>query len=182
MKKSLFSRAAAFLATAFATLGSFVASAFAPYGPLPDFRPGVPSGPRLKQGGFVLLGKAYMGYASGTIVELPASTEATLIASGQATNSAGPPTAGAVTTTANSGCVTVAAAASSVTVTHAGVTTQSQITATVNQAAADATLLRVERIVPANGSFTIYGTAAATAATLIKWAIVNPNGSFTAPI
>ncbi len=141
-----------------------------------------PKGSRLKQGGFVLLGKAYAGYASGTIVELPASTEAALIASGQATNSAGPPTAGAVTTTANSGCVTIAAGASSVVVTQPNVSPQSQISATVAQAAADGTLLRVERIVPAAGSFTIYGTANATAATLIKWAILNADGTMSKPV
>lgn len=130
----------------------------------------------------ILLGRNYMGYAAGTVVELPASTEAALIASGNATNSAGPPTSGAVSTTARSGCVAFAIGAASLVVTHPDVTTQSQIIASVNQAAADATLLRVERIVPANGSFTIHGTAAATAVTLVKWALVNPNGSLSAPI
>jgi len=185
MKKSLFSRAVAFAVMAITVIGTGIAKAFEPYGPLAVQPNGVPtSGLRLRQGGFVLLGGArgYAGYAAGTIVELPASTEAALIASGQATLSAGPPTAGPVSTTANSGCVTVAAAAASIVVTHPGVTVQSQIAATVAQAAADGTFLRVERIVPANGSFTIYGTAAATAATLVKWAIINPNGSFTAPI
>lgn len=141
----------------------------------------VPSGlgMRLKQGGFVLLGKNYQGYASGTIVELNASTEAALIAAGQATDSAGPPTAGAVTTTASQGCVTVAAAAASLVVTNPNITTRSVIYAMVNQAAADATALRVERVVPAAGSFTIHMTAAATAATLVKWAILLPGGTST---
>lgn len=183
MKKSLFSRAVAFLVMALATVGRGIAEVFAaPPGTLnPSGRP--MSGPRLRQGGFVLLGiRGYAGYAAGTIVELPASTEAALIAAGQATNSAGPPTAGAVSTTANSGCVTFAAAAASLVVTHPGVTTQSIITAMINQAAADGTLLDIVRVVPAAGSFTLYGNAAATAATLVKWAIVNPNGSFSAPI
>ena len=50
------------------------------------------------------------------------------------------------------------------------------VTAVVSQAAADGTLLRVERVVPAAGSFTIYGTAGATAATTVDWSIVNPEG------
>lgn len=140
------------------------------------------SGMRLKQGGFVLLGaRGYAGYAGGTIVELPASTEASLIASGQAVTSVGPPTSGPVTTTATSGCVTVAAAAASIVVTNPLVTVQSIIMAVVAQAAADGTFLRVERVVAAAGSFTIFGTAAATAATMVDWAIINPNGSLTNP-
>lgn len=129
----------------------------------------------------ILLNKSYAGYTSGTIVELPASVEAALIASGGAVDSAGPVTPGNVTTTANQGRVGIAAGASSVVVTHAAVNKQSVVTADVAQAAADGTLLRVERVVPADGSFTIYGTANATAAVSIKWAIVNPNGSFTNP-
>lgn len=132
-----------------------------------------------RQGGFVLLGKAYQGYLTGTIVELNPSTEAALILAGQATDSAGPPTAGAVTTTASQGCVTIAAGASSVVVTNPNVKKQHVIYAVVNQAAADGTLLRVERIVVADGSFTIHGTANATAATLIKWAILLPGGTST---
>lgn len=129
----------------------------------------------------VLLGKSYLGYAAGTIVELPASVEAALIASGQATDSAGPPTTGNVTTTATQGCAAIAAGASSVTITNPLISKQSFVDAVVAQAAADATLLRVERVVPANGSVTIYGTANATATTLIKWAIINPNGSLSNP-
>lgn len=177
MKKSLFSRINFAAIAVLAIFGGVCHRVLETVAPRREFVPNM----ALRQGGFVLLGRSYAGYASGTIVELPTSTEATLIAAGQATNSAGPPTPGAVTTTANSGCVTIAAGLSSLVVTHASVSVQSQIFAAVNQAAADGTLLRVERIVPAAGSFTIYGTAAATAATLIKWAILNPNGSFTSP-
>lgn len=170
----------AFVASIPGTIGRGIAEAFKPFGPVD--RPSLSRLVSSKQGGFVLLGKNYMGYLSGTIVELPASTEAALIASGQATTSAGPATSGNVTTNANSGSVTVAAAAASLTVTNPNVTVQSIIFAVVAQAAADGTFLRVERVVPAAGSFTIYGTAAATAATIVDWAIVNPNGSFSAPI
>lgn len=135
----------------------------------------------LKQGGFVLLGRGYQGYSAGTIVELPASTEAALVAAGQASVSAGPPTTGNVAITANSGCAAIAAGQSSVTITNPAITVQSLVWAVVAQAAADGTLLRVERVVPAAGSVTIYGTAAATATTLIDWAILNPNGSFSSP-
>lgn len=180
MKNSIFSRIKIALIAALASVGSFVAEVFkAPPGSLQPS--GRMSGPALKQGGFVLLGKPYAGYAQGTIVELPASTEAALIASGQATNSAGPPTAGAVTTTANSGCVTFAAAAASLVVTNPNVSKQSMVVAYVNQAAADGTMLDIVRIVCVDGSFTLHANAAATAATLVKWAIINPNGSLSNP-
>jgi hypothetical protein len=45
--------------------------------------------------------------------------------------------------------------------------------AVVAQTTADTTLLRVERVVPAAGSFTIYGTANATATTRIDWCVIN---------
>lgn len=125
--------------------------------------------------------KGYAGYAPGTTVELPTSTEDALVKSGQATVSAGPPTPGPVTTTALSGCLQVAAGQSSIVVTHASVSVQSLIWAVIAQAAADATALRVERIVAAAGSFTIYLTAAATAGVLVDWAILNPNGSVSNP-
>lgn len=117
----------------------------------------------------ILLNRAYGGYVSGTIVELPKDTEDALIAQGLAVTNAGPATSGAVTTSYNSGSVTVAIGASSIVVTNANCNASSQAFAVVAQAAADGTLLRVERVVTAAGSFTIYGTANATAATVINW-------------
>jgi hypothetical protein len=129
----------------------------------------------------ILLSKSYMGYAAGTIVQLPTSTEAALIAQGFATTSAGPVTPGAVTVSATvqQGRVAAGIGAASVVVTHAGVTAESKVSAVVAQAAADGTFLRVERIVCAAGSFTIYGTAAATAATTIDWVLHSPSGLTT---
>lgn len=124
----------------------------------------------------VLLSRPYAGYASGTIVQLSTNEEAALIAQGFATTSAGPVTTGAVTTTKTSGRVAIAAGSSSVVVTNANVDANSKIFAVVNQAAADGTLLRVERIVPAAGSFTIFGTANATATTTIDWVLLNLSG------
>jgi hypothetical protein len=124
----------------------------------------------------VLLNRAYGGYASGTVVELPADTEAALIAQGLAVTSAAPATSGAVSTTYNSGTVTVAIGASSVVVTNPQCTPSSKVCAYVAQAAADGTLLRVERIVCAAGSFTIFGTANATAATAIDWLLFPATG------
>jgi hypothetical protein len=60
-----------------------------------------------------------------------------------------------------------------VVITHPAVTASSVVVAVVAQAAADGTLLRVERVNPAAGSFTIFGTANATAATTVAWAIVS---------
>jgi hypothetical protein len=124
----------------------------------------------------VLLNRAYAGYASGAVVELEASTEAALIAQGLAVTSAAVPTVGAATANVNSGSAAIAIGASSVVITNALVTANSKIWACVGQAAADGTLLRVERVVPAAGSFTIFGTANATAATVVDWCILNPSG------
>lgn len=129
----------------------------------------------------ILLNRAYMGYVAGTIVQLSTSTEAALIAQGLAVTSAGPVTPGAVTVaaTVQQGRVGIAAGSSSVVVTHAGVTAESKVSAVIAQAAADGTLLRVERILCANGSFTIYGTANATAAVAIDWVLHSPSGMTT---
>ncbi|UOF78589.1 hypothetical protein [Bacteriophage sp.] len=127
----------------------------------------------------VLLGRSYAGYAAGTIVQLPTNVEAALIAQGLATTSAGPVTPGAVSTTASQGRVGIAAGQSSVVVTNPSITAESKVFAVVAQAAADATLLRVERVLCAAGSFTIYGTANATAAVAIDWAILGPQGGLT---
>ena len=121
----------------------------------------------------VSLNRAYGGSVAGAVATFDAPTESALIAQGLAVAStAASTTTGAVTATGNVGQVAIAAGASSLVVTHAGVTTSSFVTAVVSQAAADGTLLRVERVVPAAGSFTIHGTANATATTLIRWALV----------
>lgn len=117
----------------------------------------------------ISLNRAYGGYAANTIVELPADTEAALIAQGLGVTSAGPATSGAVTTTYNAGSVTIGIGASSIVVTAQQCTTNSKVCAYVAQAAADGTLLRVERTVCAQGSFTIFGTANATAPVSIDW-------------
>lgn len=124
----------------------------------------------------VLLNRAYAGYASGAVVELEASTEAALIAQGFAVTSSAVPTVGAATANVNSGSAAIAVGASSVVITNALVNASSKIWACVGQAAADGTLLRVERVVPAAGSFTIFGTANATAATVVDWCILNQSG------
>lgn len=124
----------------------------------------------------ILLSRPYAGYAAGTVVQLATQEEAALIAQGFGTNSAGPVTTGAVTTTKSAGRVAIAAGQSSVVVTNPSVTPESKIFAVVAQATADGTLLRVERIVPAAGSFTIYGTANATATTSIDWMLLMVSG------
>ena len=126
----------------------------------------------------VLLSRAYQGYAAGAIVTLDAATEAALIAQGLAATSASTPTTGAATANALQGRAAIAAGASSVVITNGYVNANSKIFAVVAQAAADGTLLRVERVVPAAGSFTIYGTANATATTVIDWSVIMPSGTF----
>ena len=124
----------------------------------------------------VTLQKAYSGYAAATVRQFRTSTEDALIAAGFATDG-GTITTGAVTTTEMQGRVSIAAGSSSVVVTNSNITAESKVWAVVAQATADGTLLRVERIVCADGSFTIYGTANATAATLIDWCVLNPLGT-----
>ena len=134
----------------------------------------------------VLLARPYGGYTAGQTVQVPTGIENSLVAQGvgtvASTTAAAAVTTGALTTTLPAGRVTIAAGSSSVVVTNASVDVNSKIFAVVNQAAADGTLLRVERIVPAAGSFTIYGTANATANVSIDWALLGPYGGLTATL
>ncbi|OLD92633.1 MAG: hypothetical protein AUG84_00825 [Chloroflexi bacterium 13_1_20CM_4_66_7] len=120
----------------------------------------------------ILLGRAYRGYAAGTIVQLQTSMEAALIAQGIATASAGPVTPGAVTTDLSTGRLGIAAAGTSVVLTNPNITTESKIIAYLSNAAADGTALYITRITPAAGSVTFTLNAAATAAVAIDWAII----------
>lgn len=124
----------------------------------------------------ILLSKAYRGYAAGTIVQLQTSMESALIAQGLATASAGPVTAGAVTTDLFSGRLGIAAAGTSVVLTNPNITTESKFIAYLSNAAADATALYVTRITPAAGSVTFTLNAAATAAVAIDWVLVMTAG------
>lgn len=125
----------------------------------------------------VLLNQAYAGYLAGTTVELTAELEAALIAQGKASTALiANVTTGAVTANTVSGTVAIAAGASSIVITNDKIVANSKVHAVVAQAAADATLLRIERIVTAAGSVTLYGTAAATATTLVDWTIMDPPG------
>ena len=128
----------------------------------------------------VTLNRAYAGYPAGQVVELTTDVESALIAQGiAATALATAVTTGAATANAMSGTAAIAAGASSVVITNSMCDTQSKVMAVVAQAAADATLLRVERVVCAAGSFTIYGTAAATATTFVDWVVLVPAGGLT---
>jgi len=116
--------------------------------------------------------RAYGGYVSGAIVQLPADTESALIAQGLAvTSAAGPVTGGAASATYPRGKAGVAIAATSVVITHPDCNVSSIVLAQVAQTAADGTALRVERVVCAAGSFTIHVTAAATALTSVYWVL-----------
>jgi len=122
----------------------------------------------------VLLNRAYQGRLAGTVNEFTAEVEAALIAQGLATASV----IGSATTgnqnvgSTYSGTVAIAAGSSSVVLTSDIIKANTKVWAAVAQAAADGTLLRVERVLTADGQVTIYGTANATATTLIDWAII----------
>lgn len=134
----------------------------------------------------VLLARPYGGYTTGQTIQVPTSTETALVAAGvgsvASSAASAAVTTGALSTSLPAGRVSIAAAASSVVVTNPLVDVNSKIFAVINQAAADGTLLRVERIVPAAGSFTIFGTANATATTVIDWAILGPFGGLGATL
>lgn len=117
----------------------------------------------------VLLSRPYAGVAAGSVGSFTTATEAALVAQGLAVTSSAVPTSGALTQNTNCGRVTIAAGQSSLVVTNNLVDANTKISAVINQAAADGTLLYVARIVPAAGSFTIYGNANATAATVVDW-------------
>lgn len=126
----------------------------------------------------ILLSKAYNGCAAGSVQEFTAELEAALIAQGFGTASVVTSiTTGAQSSNLYSGTAAVAIAAASVVITNPIITANSKVWACVAQAAADGTALRVERVVPAAGSVTIYVTAGATAATYIDWAILPTVGS-----
>lgn len=125
----------------------------------------------------VTLNRAYSGFVAGATVNLPTNVETALIAQGLA----GPAlsaniTPGPYTANINGGRVGIAAGQNSVTITNNLVDANTKVYAVVAQATADTTFLRVERIVPAAGSFTIYGTANATATTFVDWGITNNLG------
>lgn len=124
----------------------------------------------------IALVKSYAGIAAGAVVKLSTALEAALVAQGIATVSTAALTTGAQTINLNAATVGVAIGASSVAITNNLVDANTKIFAVVEQAAADGTLLRVERIMPAAGSFTIYGTANATAVTNISWGILMQAG------
>lgn len=129
----------------------------------------------------ILLQRPYAGYAAGTVVELPKSTEDTLIAAGQAQTSVAQPTPGPVSTFVAGGACAIATGQSSIVITNPIITPQSLIYAIVAQAAADATLTQVVRVLAAQGSFTIFGNANATANTTVDWAVLSPFGTYSSP-
>ena len=127
----------------------------------------------------VALIRPYGNAAAGSVLSFTSELEAALIAQGLATASTrASTTTGAQSSSGLQGTVAIAAGASSVVVTNPLVDANSHVSAKVAQASADGTLLRVERVLCAAGSFTIYGTANATATTLIDWEIV-PNSGMT---
>lgn len=123
----------------------------------------------------ILLSRPYGGYASGTIVQLQTPVEAALIAQNFAVTSAGPVTAGAVTTNQVSGRVGIAAAGSSVVITNPVFTTESKFVVNLSNAAADATATSL-RVTPAAGSVTISLNAASTGIVAIDWTLLSISG------
>jgi|ERR1044071_2331214 hypothetical protein len=120
------------------------------------------------------LNKNYMGLLAGTVVGLTTAIESALIASGMATANASKAniTAGNITYQGIQGTVVFGAGATSVTITNPLIDANTKVVANIAQAAADATMTSIPRIVAAAGSVTIYANAAATAATVVDWTIV----------
>ena len=120
----------------------------------------------------VLLNRNYGAYAAGMTVSLPASTEAAIIAQniGQATGNL--PTAGNINSNEHTGVAAIAAGASSVTITNPNVNPGIKVAAYISLATADGTLTAL-RVVPGNGSFTVYGNANATGAVPINWQLLS---------
>jgi len=124
----------------------------------------------------ILLSRPYAGLASGNIVQFQTAIESALIASGFATTSAGPVTAGAYTTNMMSGRAGIAAAGTAVVISNPAFTTESKFSAWLSNAAADGTAFGIARITPAAGAVTITLLAAATAAVAIDWVCLMVSG------
>lgn len=131
----------------------------------------------------VLLRVGYMGLLAGTVVGLSTNAESALIAQGLATAALkANTTPGNVVANVMAGTVAIPVGAGSVTITGQYFDANSKVFATIGQAAADATLTSLPRIVAANGapgqpgSVTIYGNANATAAVLVDWVIAATPG------
>ena len=121
----------------------------------------------------VLLSRSYMGRNSGDTAQFGKTAEDTLIAAGLATTALDTAlTTGAYTQNTQQGKAAIAAGQSSVVITNGLVDVNTKVISYVSQAAADTTLLRVERIVVGAGTFTIFGTANATATTVIAWSVL----------
>lgn len=121
--------------------------------------------------------RTYQGHLAGTITTLPAQLEAALIAQQIAqADSVANVVAGNMSANVQAGTAAIAAGQSSVTITNSLITPASKVFAAVNQAAADGTLLRIERIVPGAGQVTLYGNANATAKVLVDWSIIPQPG------
>jgi hypothetical protein len=118
----------------------------------------------------VTLRSSYGGYQAGQTVGFTASTEAALIASGQAVNGT-TVTAGPLSTNQRSGVCAVLAGQGSVVITNPLIKPQARMWAMISQPTADATALYVARVVTSDGFATIYVNANATAATQIDWSI-----------
>lgn len=80
-------------------------------------------------------------------------------------------TPGNVTNNGGKGRVAIAAGQSSIVVTNSVTNASASVYAVINQATADATLTHIVRAVPAAGSFTIYGNAAATANVVVDFIV-----------
>ena len=128
----------------------------------------------------ILLSRGYRGYAAGTIVQLPTSVEAALIAQGLGTNNAGPVTAGAVSTDVTAGRLGIAAAGTSVVLTNPNITAESKFVAQLSNAAADATSTSL-RVTPAAGSCTFTLNAASTGIVAIDWTLLPSTGGLLPP-
>lgn len=130
----------------------------------------------------ILLTRGYRGYAAGTIVQLPTQVEAALVAQNIAAVSAGPVTAGAVTTDLTSGRLGAAAAAASVVLTNPNIDKNSKIAAYLSNAAADATatsfrITCADAIAgAAGGTATFTFNAATTGIVAIDWALMTLSG------
>ena len=81
---------------------------------------------------------------------------------------------GAATMHVTQGRCAIAAGQASVVITNRNVNAKSSIFPVLTGAAADATLTSIPRVVPAAGSFTITGNAAATAAVQVDFVVFGP--------
>ena len=121
--------------------------------------------------GFVNIKNVLSDQVTGDVIGLIGLTGREIAHPGTITGNDSSAAPGNATHTGTHGRCAIAAAASSVVITNRNVNPASTVVPVLTGAAADATLTSIPRVVCANGSFTLFGNAASTAAIQVDYLV-----------